>query len=103
VEPFLIAVRLASQMALVRGAQALSSEGLGAKEIAARLKKHEFRVRKALTHAERHSRQDLDAAVVRLAELDAALKGASRLSAELELERALVEITAAPEPAPTGP
>ena len=103
VEPFLIAVRLASQVALVRGAQALSSEGLGAKEIAARLKKHEFRVRKALTHAERHSRQDLDAAVVRLAELDAALKGASRLSAELELERALVEITAAPEPAPSGP
>ncbi len=101
VEPFLIAVRLASQVALVRGAQALSSEGLGAKEIAARLRKHEFRVRKALTHAERHSRQDLDAAVVRLAELDAALKGASRLSAELELERTLVEITAAPEPAPS--
>jgi DNA polymerase-3 subunit delta len=99
VEPFLIAVRLASQVALVRGAQALSSEGLGSKEIAARLKKHEFRVRKALTHAERHSREDLDAAVVRLADLDTALKGASRLSAELELERALIEITQAPEPA----
>jgi hypothetical protein len=38
--------------------------------------------------------------VVRLAELDAALKGASRLSAELELERALLEITKAPDPAP---
>jgi hypothetical protein len=38
--------------------------------------------------------------VIRLAKLDAALKGASRLSAELELERALVEITQAPEPAP---
>jgi DNA polymerase-3 subunit delta len=96
VEPFLIAVRLASQVALVRGAQALSSEGLSTKEIASRLKKHEFRVRKALAHAERHSREDLDAAVVRLAELDAALKGASRLSAELELERALIEITQAP-------
>jgi DNA polymerase-3 subunit delta len=100
VEPFLIAVRLASQVGLVRGAQVLSSEGLGTKEIAARLKKHEFRVRKALAHAERHSREDLDAAVVRLAELDAALKGASRLSAELELERALLEITKAPDPAP---
>jgi DNA polymerase III subunit delta len=96
VEPFLIAVRLASQVALVRGAQALSSEGLSTKEIASRLKKHEFRVRKALAHAERHSREDLDAAVVRLAELDAGLKGASRLSAELELERALIEITQAP-------
>jgi DNA polymerase-3 subunit delta len=100
VEPFLIAVRLASQVGLVRGAQALSSEGLGTKEIASRLKKHEFRVRKALAHAERHSREDLDAAVVRLAELDAALKGASRLSAELELERGLLEITKAPDPAP---
>jgi DNA polymerase III subunit delta len=96
VEPFLIAVRLAAQVALVRTAQALAEEGLGAKEIASRLKKHEYRVRKALAHADRHSRAELDAAVVRLAELDAALKGASRLSAELELERALVEITRAP-------
>jgi DNA polymerase III subunit delta len=100
VEPFLIAVRLASQVALVRGTQALSSEGLDTKEIASRLKKHEFRVRKALAHAERHSREELDAAVVRLAGLDAALKGASRLSAELELERALIDVTRAPEPAP---
>jgi len=100
VEPFLIAVRLASQVALVRAAQALAEEGLGAKEIASRLKKHEFRVRKALSHADRHSREELDAAVIRLAGLDAALKGASRLSAELELERALVDITRAPEPAP---
>jgi DNA polymerase III subunit delta len=100
VEPFLIAVRLASQVALVRAAQGLSSEGLNTKEIASRLRKHEFRVRKALAHGERHSREDLDAAVVRLAELDAALKGASRLSAELELERALIDVTQAPEPAP---
>jgi DNA polymerase-3 subunit delta len=99
-EPFLIAVRLASQVALVRGVQARASEGLGSKEIASRLKKHEFRVRKALTHAERHSPEELDAAVVRLAELDAALKGASRLSAELELERAVIEVTRRPEPAP---
>jgi DNA polymerase III delta subunit len=100
VEPFLIAVRLASQVALVRTAQALAEEGLGAKEIASRLKKHEFRVRKALGHADRHSGEELDAAVIRLAGLDAALKGASRLSSELELQRALVEITRAPEAAP---
>jgi DNA polymerase III delta subunit len=100
VEPFLIAVRLASQVALVRAAQALAEEGLGAKDIASRLKKHEFRVRKALGHADRHSRGELDAAVIRLAALDAALKGASRLSSELELQRALVEITRAPEAAP---
>jgi DNA polymerase III subunit delta len=99
VEPFLIAVRLAAQATLVRSVQALAAEGLGTREIASRLKKHEFRVRKALGHAERYSREELDTAVIRLAELDAALKGASRLSAELELERALVEVTRAPKPA----
>jgi DNA polymerase III subunit delta len=101
VEPFLISVRLAAQVGLVRAVQALADEGHGAREIAGRLKKHEFRVRKALGHAERYSRDELDAAIVRLAELDAALKGASRLSNELELERALLEITAAREPAAT--
>jgi DNA polymerase III subunit delta len=98
VEPFLVAVRLAAQVALVRAVQSLAGEGLGAKEIAGRLKKHEFRVRKAMGHAERYSRDELDAAIIRLAELDAALKGASRVSNELELERALLEITAAREP-----
>jgi DNA polymerase-3 subunit delta len=98
VEPFLVAVRLAAQVALVRAVQSLAGEGLGAKEIAGRLKKHEFRVRKAMGHAERYSRDELDAAIVRLAELDAALKGASRVSNELELERALLEITAARQP-----
>lgn len=99
VEPFLVAVRLAAQVGLVRAVQSFAGEGLGARDIAGRLKKHEFRVRKALGHAERYTRDELDAAVVRLAEIDAALKGASRLSAELELERALVEVTRTPEPA----
>lgn len=99
VEPFLVAVRLAAQVGLVRSAQALAAEGLGSREIASRLKKHEFRVRKALAQAERYSPDELDAALIRLAELDAALKGASRLAAELELERALVEVTRLPEPA----
>lgn len=98
VEPFLIAVRLAGQVALVRAAQALSAEGLNTREIAKRVKRHEFRVRKALGHAQNYSRDELDDAVVRLAELDAALKGATRLAGELELERALIDITRAAEP-----
>jgi DNA polymerase-3 subunit delta len=99
VEPFLIAVRLAGQVTLVRAAQALAAEGLKAREIAKRVKRHEFRVRKALAHAENYSRDELDEAVVRLAELDAALKGATRLAGELELERALIDITRVAEPA----
>ena len=85
-------------MTLVRAAQALAAEGLKAREIAKRVKRHEFRVRKALAHAENYSRDELDDAVVRLAELDAALKGATRLAGELELELALIDITRVPEP-----
>jgi DNA polymerase III subunit delta len=92
-EPFLVAVRLASQVALVRSVQSLAAEGMSVKEMARRLRKrHEFPVRKALGHAENYSPDELDAAVVRLAALDEALKGASRLSGELELERALTEL-----------
>lgn len=99
-EPFVIAVRLASQVALVRSAQSLAAEGLGVKDIAKRLRKHEFRVRKAMAHGENYSRDELDAAVVRLAALDEALKGGSRLAGELELERALTELVATPAGAP---
>jgi DNA polymerase-3 subunit delta len=99
-EPFVVAMRLSAQVGLVRSVQALADEGLGAKDIAKRIRKHEFRVRKAIGHAENYSRDELDAAVIRLAALDAALKGASRLAGEIELERALVELVRAPEPAP---
>lgn len=92
-EPFLLAIGLATHVGRVRAAQGLSEEGLRSKEIAARLKMKEFPARKALGHAEHYTREELDSALIRLAELDAALKGASRLSAELELERTLVVIT----------
>jgi DNA polymerase III delta subunit len=92
-EPFLLAVGLASHVGRVRAAQALTEEGLGAKEIATRLKMKDFPARKALQHSERYSRDELDSALVRLAELDAAIKGASRLSSELELVRALIDVT----------
>jgi DNA polymerase III delta subunit len=92
-EPFAISVRLAAHVSLVRAAKALAAEGVGAKEIAKRVKAHEFRVRKALGHADRYSEEELDAVVVRLAALDAALKGGSRLSGSLELTRALAELT----------
>jgi DNA polymerase III subunit delta len=101
-QPFLVATRLASQIALVRAALALADEGLSTKEIAKRVRRHEFRVRKALGHGEKYSAEELDAATVRLAKLDAALKGASRLAGELELSRALVELTSPRETAPAG-
>jgi DNA polymerase III subunit delta len=102
-EPFLLAVNLASHVGRVRAAQAMAEEGLGARDVATRLKIKEFPARKALQHAERYSRVELDAALVRLAELDAAIKGASRLSSELELLRALIDVTSpAEQPVPAG-
>ena len=80
-----ISTRLAAHVALVRNAKLLAAEGLPGREIAKRLKIHEFRIRKALGHADRYTQAELDSAVVRLAALDAAIKGASRLSGELEL------------------
>jgi DNA polymerase III subunit delta len=100
-EPFILCLALASHVGRVRAAQVFGEQGLGARDIAKRLRIKEYPARKALAHAENYTRDELDAAVIRLAQLDAALKGASRLSAELELERAVVEITGAREPAST--
>jgi DNA polymerase-3 subunit delta len=101
-EPFLLAVRLASHVGRARAAQALAEEGLGARDVARRLKIKEFPARKVLQHAERYSREELDSALVRLAELDAAIKGASRLSGELELVRALIDVTRPADQAPVS-
>ena len=92
-EPFAISVRLAAHVTLVRSVKLLAAEGVATRDIAKRVKVHEFRVRKAIGHADRYSQEELDAALTRLASLDAALKGASRLSNTHELTRALVEIT----------
>jgi DNA polymerase III subunit delta len=92
-EPFLVGARLASHVGLVRAAQRLADKGTPTREVAKTLGVHEFRVRKALGHAEHYSPDELDDAVVRLADLDAALKGASRRPPELELELALVAVT----------
>ena len=96
-KPFLIAARLAAHVGRVRSVQALSEEGLAPREVGRRLRMHEYAVRKALGHARNYSRDELDQAVVRLAALDLAVKGASRLSGELELERALIELASPAE------
>jgi hypothetical protein len=57
-------------------------------------------VRKAYELAERFGEEELEATLVRLAELDVALKGGSRLPDELELTRALVDITRPRESVP---
>jgi DNA polymerase III delta subunit len=83
----------------VRDCQAFAAEGLTAKEAAARLKRHPFYVEKLYAQARNYDSDELRQAVVRLAELDHAVKGGSRLAVDLELERALIDITGPREPA----
>jgi len=77
----------------VRRCQKLAEEGVRPRDAAASLKMHPFVAEKAFAQAANYSAEELADAIVRLAELDAASKGGSRLPADLELERTLVEIT----------
>ena len=85
--------QLADHVALVRACAGFARDGVPVAEAAKRLRKKEYPVRKAYAQAEAFSGAELDAAVTKLADLDAAVKGGSRLPDDLELERTLVEIT----------
>ena len=84
---------LANHVARVRASQALEAEGLRPREAAARLKLHPYAAEKAFAQARNFTPDELADAVVRLAQLDLALKGASRLAPDLEFQRALVDLT----------
>ena len=90
--PKLIAL-LVAHVGRVRDCQSYAAEGLSAKEAATRLKRHPFYVEKLYAQARNYDPDELREAVVRLAELDHAVKGGSRLAVDLELERALIDIT----------
>jgi DNA polymerase-3 subunit delta len=85
--------RLASHVRRVQACQSLDAEGVRARDAAPRLKMHPFAAQKAFDQARNYSVEELREAIVTLADLDLALKGGSRLPAELELQRVLVAIT----------
>ena len=84
---------LVAHVGRVRDCQAFAEEGLGPREAAVRLKRHPFYVEKLFAQARNYGPDELRAAVVRLAALDHAVKGGSRLAVDLELERAVIDIT----------
>jgi DNA polymerase III subunit delta len=88
-----IVASLVNHVGRVRRCQRLADEGVRPRDAAPRLKMHPFAAEKAFAQAANFSAEELGEALVRLAELDAAAKGGSRLPADLELERALVDIT----------
>ena len=84
---------LGAHVTRVRACQALAAEGVRPRDAASRLKVHPFVAEKAFAQAASFSVEELRDAIVRLAELDHAVKGGSRLSPDLELQRALVDVT----------
>ena len=87
-----LAATLGSHVARVRSCQRLAAEGVRPRDAAGRLKMHPFYAEKLFAQAGRFSADELGDAVVRLAELDLALKGDSRLASDLELQRALGDV-----------
>jgi DNA polymerase-3 subunit delta len=84
---------LTSHVSRIQECQTLESRGISAKDAAVRLKRNPYYVGKLYAQARNYSPDELRDVTVRLAQLDHALKGGSRLAPELELERALIEIT----------
>jgi DNA polymerase-3 subunit delta len=84
---------LTNHLRRARAAHRLEAEGVSPADAAARLGVKPYPAQKLYGQIRNYSASELDAALIRLAQLDHALKGGSRLAAELELERALVEIT----------
>jgi len=84
---------LTNHVSRVRSAQALEAQGVAARDAAVTLKQHPYYVGKLYQQGRNYSPDELRDITVRLARLDHALKGGSRLAADLELERALIEMT----------
>jgi DNA polymerase-3 subunit delta len=98
-EVHMLVGRLVAHVRRVQACQRLDAEGATARDTAAALKMHPFAAEKAIGQARNFSVEELREAIVRLALLDHAVKGGSRLPAELELERTLVAITRTAEAA----
>jgi len=85
--------QLASHVRKVHRAAVLLDDGGSQADVARDLNLKPFPAGKLVGQARAFAREDLGRAVVRLADLDLAVKGGSRLDARFELELALAEIT----------
>jgi len=91
-----LAGSLAAHLGRLRALKQLAAEGVSSKEAATRLKLNPFYAGKLYRQAEGFSAEELDDAVVHLAELDGALKGQSKLAPDLEVQRTLVALSRRP-------
>jgi len=84
---------LTNHLRRARQAHRLEAAGVSSAAAATKLGIKPFPAQKLYAQVRNFSASELGDAVIRLAELDHALKGGSRLANELELERTLVAIT----------
>ena len=88
-----LSARFGSQVLAVARARRLKDAGVGVSAAQKPLGlRFDWQARRAYEQADPFSQSELDDAVVRLSELDLALKGGSRLAPDLELQRALVDL-----------
>lgn len=89
-----LAARFGGQVVSVAHAKRLQEAGVG---VAAGQKalglRFDWQARRAYQQAEAFSQSELDAATVRIARLDHALKGGSKVTSDLELQRALIDLS----------
>jgi DNA polymerase III subunit delta len=88
-----LAAALGSHLGRLRSMKRFAADGVRPKEAAGKLRIHPFYAEKLSAQADGFSPEELGDAVIRLAELDGALKGQSRLASDLEVQRALVDLT----------
>lgn len=88
-----LAGALGTHLSRLRSVKRLAGEGVRSKEAAGKLKMNPYYVQKLYGQADAFSREELHDATVRFAELDGALKGKSKLAPDLEVQRALVDLT----------
>ena len=90
---------LTSHIGRVQDCRQLSAAGVPPAAAAEQLKRNRFYVQKLYEQAGNFSPDEVGEAIVRLARLDLALKGGSKLPGELEFTRALIDITRVADPA----
>jgi DNA polymerase-3 subunit delta len=88
-----LAGALGGHLGKLRSVRRLTEQGMRPKEAAGKLRLHPFYAEKLHRQSESFSPEELHDAVARLAVLDGALKGQSKLAPDLEVQRALVDLT----------
>ena len=87
--------RLAAHLTKLTRMKGLLESGLRTKEAATKLGMKEYPAQKLARQTEAFSADELDDATLRLAELDHALKGGSKLAPDLELQLAVADVSRA--------